>query len=78
MNSATLVDLCGHGTETKERENLVNAEHSEDFGPRFRPGEFHPRSLDSSGGEWLTLLGMPKQAHYSPFDRTGLFAVETS
>lgn len=41
---------CEFGTETKERENLVNAEHPEDFGPRFRPGKFHPRSLDFSGG----------------------------
>ena len=38
------------GTETSEIENLVNAEHSEELLPRFRPGKIQPRSLDFSGG----------------------------
>ncbi len=38
------------GTETSEIENLVNALHSEDLIPRFRPDKLHPRSLDFSGG----------------------------
>ena len=43
---------CGRniGTETSEIENLVNAEHSEELLPRFRPGKIQPRSLDFSGG----------------------------
>jgi hypothetical protein len=38
------------GTETSEIENLMNAEHSEELLPRFRPGKIQPRSLDFNGG----------------------------
>ena len=55
----------------------MNAWHSEKLLPRFRPGEFHPRSLDFSGGTVHTARNA-KTSPLSPVDRTGLFAVETS
>ncbi len=54
----------------------MNALHSEKLLPRFRPGEFHPRSLDFSGGTVHTARNA-KTSPLSPVDRTGLFAVET-
>ena len=55
----------------------MNALHSEKLLPRFRPGEFHPRSLDFSGGTVHTARNA-KTSPLSPVDRTGLFAIETS
>ena len=51
----------------------MNAWHSEKLLPRFRPGEFHPRSLVFSGGTVHT-AGNAKTSPLSPVDRTGLFA----
>jgi hypothetical protein len=62
------------GTETSEIENLLNAGHSEELFPRFRPGEFHPRSLDFSGGTAHTARNA-KTSPLFPVDRTGLFAL---
>ena len=55
----------------------MNAWHSEKLLPRFRPGEFHPRSLDFSGGTVHTARNA-KTSPLSPVDRTGLFANVTS